>query len=260
MTTSADTLEQIKSLEKLGLSENEAQVYFACLGNGETTIMELVRLTKLHRTTIYGVVEDLAKIGLLKFFIKSGHRIYSAEPPRKIKSYLEKQKREIESRESAFDLALPQLNMAYSTSDRKPVISFYQGQEEIRGIFEDVLTSGAKEVLFVCNIGVIEDVLGEQYLKKYVKRIVSEGIVRRGIYAAESLPEEKLYRSGKENLRSVKLGPVGLQSPVYTGIYQNKVFFVSSAHEAYGVVIESKDMHDSMKSWFESLWKVSRSN
>lgn len=257
MTTNNDTI-NIQSLVSIGLSKNEASAYLACLSRGEVTIMELVRLTGIRRTTLYGVTEDLEKKGLITFLMKHAHRIYCAEDPKKLKSFILKQKNEIEHKAQNLESFFPNLNMLYSAAGSKPVVSFYQGQEEVRNIFEDVLLSGTKEFLFICEIGVIENVLGEQYLKDYVKRRVKAGLWTRGIYAPTNLPNEGIYKSGKENLRTVRIGPEGLKSLVYTGIYENKVYFVSSIHEAYGVVIESKDLYESMKTWFEGLWSISK--
>lgn len=256
MTTLLDN-ENLQKLTRLGLSANEAKVYHACLTRGELTIHELTRLTGISRTTIYGVTEYLQKKGLITFVMKESHRIYCAESPDKLKRYFEKKKNDLEQKNQLLGEVLPDLNMIFAKAGSKPVISFFQGREEVRNIFEDVLVSGAKEVLFVCEIGLLEEVLGPEYLKDYIPRRVAAGIKTRGIYASDHFPNESLYQSTDANLRTVRLGPSGLKSAVYTGIYQNKVYFVSSIHESYGVVIESKDLYESMASWFDSLWKTS---
>lgn len=256
MTTLLDN-ENSQNLVRLGLSPNEAKVYQACLTRGELTIHELTHMTGISRTTIYGVAEYLQKKGLISFVMKQSHRIYCAESPEKLKRYFDQKQRDIEQKNKYLDEILPDLKMVFSKAGSKPVISFYQGREEVRNIFEDVITSGAKEVLFVCEIGLLEEALGPEFLKDYIPRRVAAGIRTRGLYASDHFPDEELYKSTDANLRTVRLGPPNLKSAVYTGIYQNKVYFISSVHEAYGVVIESKDLSESMKTWFEALWNIS---
>ena len=254
MTIYTNTL---SDLEKLGLSPNEALVYQACLTNGESTIINLAKQTGISRTTIYGVADDLVHKGVLRFIQKQAHRIYSAEDPRKIGLLFERQKAEIDQRGSYLESILPVLSMQYAAGGTKPLVSYYQGQEEVRQIFEDVIVSKPKEVLFVCESGTLQQAVGEVWLKQYVKRRVMAGIHTRGVFAPTNAVNDPLFDSGGKHKRDVRLGPHYLKAPVYTGIYLNKVYFISSLQESYGVLIESRDLAETMRGWHQALWDQS---
>ncbi|MBU6389442.1 hypothetical protein KGQ71_02900 [Patescibacteria group bacterium] len=181
MTMSTDT-NSIHKLTDIGLTLKEAKVYEACLGHGEIGIMDLARLTHLSRSTTYFIADELVKKGLLRFFQKGAHRVYSAEDPRKLTLLLEREKAQVTKQSTALQSLLPTLNMRYSGAVHKPIVSFYVGQEEMQQIFEDALLSRAKEQLFVGEIPVLIESVGSEYLKSWNKRKVKARITTRGIW------------------------------------------------------------------------------
>lgn len=257
MTNQSDTYIQ-SALEELGLSEHEALIYRVCLARGEATIMELAKLAHISRTTIYGVADGLVDKGLLRFIQKGAHRIYSAEDPQKLSNLVDKARLEAERQSAFLASVLPTLGMQFGEASSKPLVSYYQGQEEVRRLFEDFLNSGAPEVMFVGEASTIGKALGEQYLKKAVKRRIELKILARGVRTEKTEVKEPLFDAKPQNLRKLRLAPKGFECPVYIGIYLNKVFFISSIHESYGVLVESKDLSNTMRSWFEVLWKASK--
>jgi sugar-specific transcriptional regulator TrmB len=258
MTKQSDTYVHTV-LTRLGLTQYQAQVYQVCLLRGEATIMELAKLTGITRTTVYGVADELVSRGLLRFIQKGAHRIYSAEDPKKLSILVDSTRRAAEEKAVFLGSVLPALSMQFAGATTKPRVSYYEGQAEVRQIYENFLTSGAKEVLFVGEATTIQRAVGEQFLKKVVKQRIKLNIPTRGIRTEATEVKEPLYDTKPSNLRKIRFAPKGFQSPTYIGIYLNKVFFISSIKESYGVLVESKDLSDTMRSWFEVLWRASKS-
>jgi HTH-type transcriptional regulator, sugar sensing transcriptional regulator len=257
MTTQSDTYLKT-SLRQLGLSEHESLVYLVCLHHSAIKIMEIAQKTNISRTTVYGVVDDLVKKGLLNLYEKSGHKYISATDPQKLQVLVESQREVVEKRQAFLNSIFPTLSMFYQEGDNKPIISFYQGQKEVRQIFEDFLISGVNEAVFIGETQTISDALGEKYLKDMIRRRIEKGIYARGVRTEGTELEDYIYKSGNKNFRSIRLAPKDFKCPTYIGIYGNKVFIVSSARESYGVLIESKDLATTLRAWFEVLWGASK--
>ena len=72
-----------KYLQEIGLSDKEASVYVALLQVDNDSVLDLAKRTKINRTTIYPVLESLAKKGLISE-IKIDKKVrFQAEPPLK---------------------------------------------------------------------------------------------------------------------------------------------------------------------------------
>lgn len=244
-------------LQLLGLSDKETIVYEACLQRGEISVVELARLSSLSRSTAYFVADELVKKGLLRFVQKGAHRIYSVEDPRKIELLLDQERIKLNQKAATFSAILPTLSMKYMGVARKPVVSYYTGQQEMRQLFEDALLSDIDELLFVGSINVLLEAVGREYLATWNRRKVKGGIKTRGIWPSNEETQEPYLQPTSLNMRQVRYAPSGFVSPTYILLYANKVAFLSSVVEAYGVLIESEDLSVSMRSWFNTLWKDS---
>jgi sugar-specific transcriptional regulator TrmB len=257
MTTQPDTYVQT-ALQQLGLSPHEAAIYRACLGRGEATIMQLAKITRISRTTIYGIADELVKKGLFRFVQKGAHRIYSAEDPKKLEQLVTKSKLIADRKAAFYSSVIGTLAMQFSSTAHKPLVSYHEGQTEVRQIFEDMLVSEAAEVLFLGEAATIEQAVGEKYLRDVIKRRISIGMKARGIRTEPTEVDEPLYDVTSQNLRNLRYAPKGFVASMYIGIYNHTVFFISSIDESYGVQVESKDLSETMRSWYEVLWKASK--
>ncbi len=85
----------LKELEKLGLKENEAQVYLAGLELGPTKISEISLKTGLGRTNVYALINNLMEMGLFKLKETGFKKYYSAESPENLKNLVEQQTNQV---------------------------------------------------------------------------------------------------------------------------------------------------------------------
>ena len=123
-----NTFEKIRDL---GLSENETRVYLALLELGQATVTQISKKAGLNRTTGYDVLERLGWNGLVNR-ARAGKKkmIYMAEPPSRLKQYLEDKAKLYERRVDEVKNILPELQSLQKTKI-KPVIKFAEGRTEM---------------------------------------------------------------------------------------------------------------------------------
>lgn len=78
---------------KLGLNENEQEVYLAVLKTGKIAPQEVARLTNINRTTIYSIGKKLARMGLITQDLGQKITYFVATPPEKLVTVFEKEER-----------------------------------------------------------------------------------------------------------------------------------------------------------------------
>jgi len=122
----------IHTLEHLGLSENEAAVYYAALSLGSSTILKIARTANMKRTTVYSVVEALKNKGLLSVEIKGFKQKYVAQDPSQLEGI-------IESRRSALKNVMPEFSALYNLKGGESFIKHYEGLEAVKTIYEELL-------------------------------------------------------------------------------------------------------------------------
>ncbi len=120
------------TLKEIGLSENEASVYLASLSLGPTSVLQISRVADLRRTTVYSVIEELKKKGLMNIEIAGFKQLYVAEDPKKLKAVLK-------NREAEFNELLPEFEALYNLKQSGSEIRYYQGLESVKNALNMIL-------------------------------------------------------------------------------------------------------------------------
>ncbi len=111
-----------KYLEEIGLSDKEASVYVALLQVDHDSVLDLSKRTGINRTTIYPVLETLAKKGLVSEMQIDKKVHYKAEPPERLESFVERRKLNFEEQSKRLKDIVPQLKSIQRESGERPVV------------------------------------------------------------------------------------------------------------------------------------------
>lgn len=235
-------------LKEFDIEGKKADVYLAVLELGGAGVSDIARKSGTKRTTVYDILVDLQKSGLLHETVKGKKRLFVAEDPEKLQIQLEKKRALLEG-------VLPELRSLHNVKGGKPKIRFYEGKEGILEIYNDTLKHSGEMLGFGS-----EDVLkifGEKEASNYIKQRLQKGIYYRGIFQKTALLEKDYLSQDQEQMRSSKLiDPKKYPFSIEINIYgHRKVAFVSPK-DTIGVIIESAEIYRAQKSIFELLWDL----
>ena len=240
-----------KNLKTIGLSDKEIAVYISLLELGKGTVSIIARRAHINRTTGYDVLDSLSAKGLVSISGKEPKQEYTAESPEKIEKYIAS---EIQKLHSALKLAettlVPELKSIHNVSD-KPRVKFYEGEEGLKEVYEDTLTS-SEPIRAYATVDDMHKGL-PNYFPKYYKRRAQAGIHIRAIVPDTEIGRDrKAY--DKDEMRETALVPKDKYyfSPEIC-IYDNKVM-IASWKEKLGIIIESSEISDAMKKIYELAW------
>lgn len=240
----------IESLKEFGLNNKEAKVYLALLELGESKAHQIAHKTGISRPTVYDILEKLMEQGLAGSYEKRKIKHYVANNPEHIKrNLIEKQK--------TFESLLPELKSVYNTLKSKPKISFYEGVEGIKTVFEDTLSARNKVLRGILSMEDLYKIPGKKYMDDYVAKRVAAGYSLRVI---RSKPKEVSsdWPAGPAEHRDLRYPPANMVFEMTTYIYDNKVGLISTLKENFGMIIESEEYAKTMRMMFEALWQISQ--
>ena len=237
-------------LKEFGLDDKKAKVYLAVLELGQAKAHEIAHKAGVARPTAYDLLEKLSQDGLVGAYDKHKVRYYIANDPEKIKRNLMEKQRSLEH-------LLPELKSVYNSLKAKPKISFYEGVEGIKTVFEDTLLAQNKNLRGILSMEDLYKVPGKHYMDDYVERRVKEGYTLRVI---RSKPKEIApdWPAGPTERRDLRYPPESMVFAMTTYIYDNKVGLISSQKENFGMIIESQEYSQNMSHLFEALWQISK--
>ena len=235
-----------KTLQELGLTENEAKVYLFLLENGPSNITEITNKTPIHRINVYDILKRLLEKGLVSFTIEGKKKFYSATDPDYFLKILEE-------KENLFKKILPDLERKKKLAKGKYETKVFQGKKGIKAILEDML----KQKKTICVFGAQGNFAETLpiYFQQFNRRRKEDKIKIKIIHS------EKVRKWRKKHpieFADVKFISELYDSPSTTFIYGNKVAIIMWIVPPIGVLIDSKELSKSYFNFFNILWDISK--
>ncbi|OHA12762.1 MAG: hypothetical protein A3J10_03575 [Candidatus Sungbacteria bacterium RIFCSPLOWO2_02_FULL_54_10] len=236
------------TLIEAGLSPKQAAVYEACLEAGPTTIPEIAINTHIKRTTVYGIVDELTERGLLQETFRGKRKCYHAKDPAAILTMLEEKKKR-------FAEVLPELSELFVSHHVRPRISFFEGREGVKKIYDDVLDCRSKQLKQIVRVRQHNDAVGDAFIKEFIRRRVARGIVTHNLHpkSGDLYSSERGMEDPKRR-RYVRYLPPNVFHAAIIMIYDHKVAMVSTKAENFGFIIESKEFSSTLSAYFDFMW------
>jgi len=238
----------IETLTDYGLTQKQASVYLTSLQLGAATVQSIAAAGKIERTNTYDAVKSLIERGLMGVLKQGKKKLYVAESPDVLESLLEEKR-------LALKRTLPQLRSFYNASDAKPRIQYYPGLEGYRTAYEETLDCQEKMLFGIYSVQDIITVLGKKYVDDMVDRRVKAGIFLK-IMRSRETEMPGVYPGSEEEMREIRLAPLGMVFPIVTFVYDDKVIMLPSRKEPFGLIIESADIAQAHRNYFEALWQI----
>lgn len=241
----------LAELARIGLTDEEARVYLACLEINGGPVSVIARKAGAHRVSCYHTIENLLEKRLLSQYNKNGVKCFAPEPPEQL----------MKMAEEKVNLAkglLPELKSLVSAVGFKPKIRFYEGREGVERVFNESLTA-KREILGYTNLKLVTEFFPEFFrnythakLKKGVKtRYLSPTTVDTVHILDPFLPDK--YDANLIEILLVNKNQFLFENEVL--IFGNSVGIVSlNSDELLGLIVESATFARTMKAVFDLAW------
>ena len=229
---------------QLGLDAKETAVYLALLEEGAAPASRIAGYANIDRGTAYSVLGRLVAKGFAGVVVENDVRKYSATEPEKLLDVLEERK-------SRLSEALPILAAMRKTgAGEAPRVTVYNGAEGFKTIMNDMLRHG-EDLLGLGYTAAGPRFLGS-WFDGWQKRRVKKKIWRRYIASKKMAATE----AARAPLTTIKPISDELVTPSSTIIYADRVAILFAGQKTFtGVLIESKEIAESYRNFFNALWK-----
>lgn len=232
-------------LENLGLSKNESKVYLSLIKLGSASVSQIAKISNAHRVNIYDALERLQEKGFVASTIKSNKKYFRAASPEIIKDLIKQKEEQIKQSKQA----LPTLIYSYKNSMKKQELSSFKGVLGVKTVLNEILNSKPKEIL---NFGSTKSV--ETFSKLHVDIWESQRIKLK--IPMKIITSKKIKNIVKERkLQKIKFIEKPFDTFTSTVIWNNHVAIFLWLEEPLATLIESKELADSYKNYFYSLWE-----
>ena len=248
------------ALQKMDLSEKQAEVYLAILKTGKCSVTEAAARAGIKRTTCYDIINDLMTKKLVEQTYIGKRKAYTGADPQAL---VEAQEEKLQNARKM----VPFLNAFYDEDVNKPTIGYYEGAEGIKRAELEILDSVKEQYFYFGGIKSLEGIVGSNFLEYHVKERIKRGIWSNALRLKSLETELDFMNAGELYLRRIRYIDVDfeddfneelLKDIVTLTITDTKIFISSSKSECYALVIESRELVALMKILWKSQWKFAQ--
>ena len=240
-----------KDIQSLGLNEKEAKVYLASLELGQATVQKISAKAGIKRPTTYFIIENLMERGLMSSYYQGKKQLFMAEMPERILDLIAKERKELELREEQFKRLLPELQSINNRNKDKPVVKYYEGKEGMLAMTSEYMKmSKNQKAYMVFSRDIIEKNLSVEELKDIRQERLSNKISTKVIYSREKGDLESV-----EDSEMVRLSASEFPVSCDIALYEDRIRIASFKDRLMGVVIEDKEIAQTLREVFKLAWK-----
>ncbi len=246
-------------LRTLDLSDEEIKAFLFLLENGAQTAGDLAKKTGLSRPSLYGFMRKMQKKGLVIESQKNKVKTFTASSKEKVSQLFEEKIKVLEEGKSAVERAYREVMKMGATVS--PKFQMFEGKEGMKQVLKDMLLYKNIETKAYWPIKAMLEILGEEFFKALNKERIKNRLYTRAIWPQNQVVKITTHPylgTGEKFLREICVAPKDIAFSMGYWIYGNKVAFVSSRREAFGFIIESKELAEMLSSQFEVMWVLSK--
>ncbi|MBI2631968.1 hypothetical protein HYW75_03120 [Candidatus Pacearchaeota archaeon] len=241
-------MEKIKNfLISIGLSRNEAEVYIDLCVNGLSSVLNISKRTKIHRSNIYDTIRLLMGKGLV-YEIESEKRDFCARPLNSLLDYLKHKEIELNEILKEYENKITPKVGKYKIKTTKGLFSI---KEALFGLLSD-----GGETIRVYGIPKDAPEFIGPILKEFHKERIKKKILMQQIY--NSGAEERAKFLNKLKFTEARILPSKYDSFATTNICSNKIAIFLWKDELGVIEIDDENLAKPYQNYFDIMWKKAK--
>lgn len=245
----------VETLAKLGLGENEAELYAIMLRYPKSTVQELQARSPFPRTMLYYVLNRLVQFELVSAIKDQWRTVYVAESPERLYDLLADKEREFFKNAQLVRELVPELKEKYRLAGGRPGVRLMEGIDGYQKALDDMLLS-KPEIVYayadftaqIPGIEIRESVDQKRIAKKIQKRV----LLFESEHAKRELKKYPYTDFTQFRFVTHPLPTWGVDMQ----LYDNKILYTTHVERApMAILVEDKTLFEMQKHIFDLLWK-----
>ncbi len=240
-----------RELVEIGLNEKEAKVYLASLELGQSAVQGISSRSGVNRATTYFIIEGLTAKGLISSFHQGKKQFFIATDPDRLVEILDEQKREMERKSEELKKLIPQLQSINNKQSGRPVVKYFEGKEGISAMNEETIKVASGSVVpMAYSVDAVDNVFMKEERARAKTKRLDKKIKTRVIYTYKNGVLESTVDGER---RKVPFDKFPIKSDI--AILDDKVRIASLGDRLLGIIIEDKEIADSVRAILDLAWE-----
>jgi len=237
----------LSHLKHVGLSEKEIAAYIYLLSVESANPMELAKELDIKRSTVYVVLDELQKLGLVREIQRGKRFAYVAEDPERIQYLLEQLKTDTERELQSLKKIIPQLKATLRKKGEAPVVKFFEGEDAVQDSMQTLAENPKfrRELDYgVFSLELVYNLFRSKNLRQYIDLRLKENKKFKVIYTADEGEIDSL--EGDQEAFKIDSKEYPLSCDI--SVFEDEVRFHMLGKSLYGVLIKNPELAETLTS------------
>lgn len=243
-------------LKKCGLTETEVILYVEGLKYASIGVSELVKQTRIKRTTVYHALDTLMQKGIVAKKGTGSRLVFSMIAPEHLEKLLDEKIALIGKQKELLKKCVPLLAARDQKTTTETQVSHFEGTEGVKMVVEEALYAKTRRWDIISPPRNFFSEFNRAYAQYFLETRRARDIIARSLW--ESTENRRMLTAEELKQRQPRMLPPAMHGKFKSVIivFDNKVAIISSLKELTAVLIQSNEIHDTMEALFEGLWSV----
>ena len=245
---------ELSALKEIGLTDGEIKVYFALLKLGSTKTGALATSAGVSSSKVYKILARLEKKGLSSHVIREGTKYFQALQPRRILDYIDEESVKLNESRALVENMLPDLEKQMA-SKKAPEAAVFSGFKAVTNLYRGMLDELFPAETYYVIAASYNPELPEQkrfFAKHHARRILKKVKVKM---LARSDTRGKLDQPILVN-SEIRFLPPHFMGNMNILFYRDKTLMIVWSAEPVGFLLQSAEVVQNFKDYFDTLWKI----
>ncbi len=248
-----DRLDGIRPLlQRIGLDENEAEVYLSLLPLKMARVTMISKAAKQSRTNTYLILRSLVSKGLASEIERGNIIHFLAESPSRLVELVEQREREMRDIKPLISSAVPFLSAMTGSLIGEPRVTMLKGLQGIRQTYRDLLS---QDFVGIFNAQAMFDAFGKNIVADMFGK--DRELHGRDLLVSNDGAKRYVREIGEQDGYDIRLLPDAMAFTCDMIIAGDTVALFAYDDEKTIVRIENANIAEAMRAWHAALWSLS---
>lgn len=254
-----------QGLEKFGLTKRQAQIYVLLVIHKEMRIQDIVKLTKIPRSSVYEDLKKLYEFGIAEEVIESSYKKIRPYSIVAIKNGLNERMLHLEKLSSDLGRLEKTINLVSANDPASTEVRYYRNRSGARQLYWNTLK--AEGMVLVYSDFARYRYVGKEFYKKFVAESRDRDIKEKVLInptpnilmslGANNYTDSTTARTRLEDIRVIDKNLLSINGGtlIYNNVYAQAYLINLYIH---GFEIESESFIETQRSIFNTFWNMAK--
>lgn len=237
-----------EALMRADLTPSQAEILDYLYQNKEAKASEIAIRIKRSRAIIYKEAEELTDLGIIEKIEKPGQvALFKAGHPSLLQRLMDGKENQLKKDKDLLNSYLPDMVSRYNLANNRPGIRFFEGADGMKKIYDEILDEGNDFYLIRTAYEPTYDNQIAPIVDEFIKERIKRNMKVTAIIPSDIEDEAK---DAKWILERFNVNKDAYTAPVEIDIFGDKVAILSFGEELVGLIVESKQIAQSLRQVF----------